>query len=62
MAKSAPSSPASRIAVESPRREFPDFNFDKALPDFNFDKALGSDASPRDRDDQRYSSKDIYFI
>jgi epidermal growth factor receptor substrate 15 len=45
-AKSAPSSPAMRSAIESPRE----------FPDSNFDKAIGSDASPRDKDYQRYSS------
>jgi epidermal growth factor receptor substrate 15 len=46
-AKSAASSPAMRSAIESPRE----------FPDSNFDKALGADASPRDKDYQRYSSR-----
>lgn len=46
-AKSAPSSPAMGSAIESPRE----------FPDSNFDKALGADASPRDKDYQRYSSR-----
>ncbi|KAE8008895.1 hypothetical protein FH972_005365 [Carpinus fangiana] len=41
-AKSAPSSPAMRSVIESPRE----------FPDSNFDKAIGSDASPRDKDYQ----------
>lgn len=47
-AKSAPSSPFARSAVESPPREF---------PDSNFDKAHSADASPSNKDFQRYSSK-----
>jgi epidermal growth factor receptor substrate 15 len=46
--KSAPSSPFARSVVESPPRDF---------PDSNFDKAIGADASPRNKDYQRYSSK-----
>ncbi|XP_035540783.1 epidermal growth factor receptor substrate 15-like 1 isoform X1 [Juglans regia] len=42
-AKSTPISPVARSAIESPPREF---------PDFNFDKAMDADASPRDKDYQ----------
>jgi epidermal growth factor receptor substrate 15 len=41
--KSAPSSPFARSVVESPPRDF---------PDSNFDKAIGADASPRNKDYQ----------
>lgn len=52
-AKSAPNSPARSAAIASPPREF---------PDFNFDKAMDPDASPRDKDYQRYSFKYFYGI
>lgn len=45
LAKSTPNSPVARSAIESPPREF---------PDFNFDKAMDADASPRNKDYQRF--------
>jgi hypothetical protein len=34
----------------------------REFPDSNFDKTIGSDASPRDKDYQRYYSSVIYIL
>lgn len=49
-AKSAPNSPFASSTVGSPSREF---------SDSNFGKTTGADASPREKEFQRYSSRSL---
>ena len=51
-AKSAPNSPFTSSTVGSPSREF---------SDSNYGRTTGTEASPRDKESQRYSFRSVVF-